>query len=455
MAWIETIQLPPHNIDAEKGVLGGALMDQNLLFSYEWLLLSRADFYKRDHQVIYDAISVVHGENKPVDMVTVSEQLTKMWEIENVWQDYLFDLQTHLLTTSSCGEYAQIVKECSIYRQTLNNLRKLSCYCMEQRPLEEIQSFMEKSYTDIIWSNNELDFCDELPIFQAELYAEKRSSLSSGFSLIDTCLTGGGFKRGQLVCIAGRPWTGKSSIMTCLAMEQIEKYKVAMFSLEMGKMEIAYRLVSYKSQISYHVIDTGVATWSDYEKETIPLAFDHIKDTWLRIYDKKFTMQDIKWTIRKLKVTKGLDIVYIDYLQLIKQVDSREMRSAFIGSVTRELKRLAKEMDIVVVIGSQLNREVEKRVENTPKLSDLRESWDIEQDCDIVIFLSNEEECNDPIQQKNVIVAKQRNGPKGSIPMSFVCNTMTLQNKKFAYRPPVSAVVSWRSQSIDNSWRWK
>jgi len=446
MVSLEDIKLPPHNLDAEKGTLGGILMDNELMYYYDGLLLVPEDFYNKEHFYIYQSIKKLWAARKTIDVVTLADQLSKDTVLDVVgWTDYLYELSSFLLSSSSCAEYVKIVKEKSILRNILKTSHKIIGDVYEQKDTAQVLQDIEKRVYDLtqnnvsekvlsIWDILNKRIEEHMDIMDHPEKANLRK-VFSGYHGLDEML--GWFKPAELIILAARPSMGKTAfalnILKNMAVDQ--KKSVALFSLEMSSEQIADRILSMVSGIPMGKI----AKWQlDSEDFTVMgESMEILSETNIFIDDKwSTTIPELKSKIRRLKIEKtSLDLVIIDYLQLMSWSNSwySGNRVQEISEISRGLKELARELEMPIIALSQLSREVEKRVDKKPQLSDLRESGAIEQDADEVIMLHREDYYDPDTDKKgltDICVRKNRNGPIGESELYFEKTIMKFSELK-------------------------
>ena len=425
--------LPPHNIEAEKWVISWALMDNETIWIFEWDRIVPSDFYQREHAMIYEAISQLWNSKKTIDVVTVSDQLSINWNLESIWWiDYLYELSAFLISTSPCVEYSKIVKEKSLLRQVLKVCQQITWDAYEQKDTVEIFDSIEKRIYDLtqsqIWDN--ILSIDEILKNRVEDYMEivdhpenfNANKVNSWYTQIDEMLTG--FKPGELIILAARPSMWKTAfalnVLTNIALEQ--KKSVAMLSLEMSKESIVDRIMSEVSWVPMYKISKWNLDNADFAQ--MGDAMEKLSAANIFLDDKAWiTVPMLKSKLRKLKIEKKeLDLVIIDYLQLMHATMFEWNRVQEISEISRWLKELAKELQVPILALSQLSRAVEQRVDKKPQLSDLRESGSIEQDADAVLMLHREEYYDPDTDRKwatDVCVRKNRNWAVWEIELHF------------------------------------
>ena len=426
--------LPPHNIEAEKWVISGALLDSETMWIFEWDGIVPEDFYQKEHGKIFKAIAQLWDSKKTIDVVTVSDQLSKNGDLENIWWiDYLYELSAFLISTSSCVEYSKIVKEKSLFRQVLKVCHEIIWDAYEQKDTVEIFDIIEKRIYDLtqnqVWDN--ILHIEEILKWRVEDYLEivdhpenfNANKVNSGYSKIDEMLTW--FKPWELIILAARPSMWKTAfalnVLTNIALEQWKS--VAMLSLEMSKESIVDRIMSEVSWVPMYKISKWNLDNADFAQ--MWEAMEKLSTANIYLDDKAWiTVPMLKSKLRKLKIEKKqLDLVIIDYLQLMHSTMSWWVnRVQEISEISRWLKELAKELWVPIMALSQLSRAVESRIDKKPQLSDLRESGSIEQDADSVLMLHREEYYDPDTDRKwatDVCIRKNRNWAVWEVELHF------------------------------------
>lgn len=439
----DTGRIPPHNADAEKSVLGSIILDKNALIEV-LEVLKPDDFYSQMHKEIYEAIIELYRKNEPVDILTLAEELKKRKALEMIGgRAYLGHLSSSVPSTSNVAYYAKIVEEKAVLRRLIG----ASSDIIEKGYLEKIEAsevldFAEKSVfeisqkrqtrgfsfiKDVLWEN--LKNIDEASKMEGQM-----TGLTTGFSDLNNRTSG--LQKSDLILIAARPSMGKTAFALNIAQNAavLGDASVAIFSLEMSKEQLTQRLLSSQASVEIQKIRTGNLQTKEWEY--IYNAIDVLSKANIYIDDTPgITSLEIKNKCRRLKADKGLDLVIIDYLQLMSMEGRAESRQQEISSISRSLKNLAREMDCPVISLSQLSRAPELRSDHRPILSDLRESGAIEQDADIVIFLYRDEYYNPETTEKpnicEVIIAKQRNGPTGTVELSWMAQYTKFGGKAY------------------------
>ncbi len=422
----DNTRIPPHSVEAEQSVLGSILLDKDAMISVSETLIPE-DFYKEAHRVIYECMLKLYNNQSEIDLITLADELRDQGYLDDIGGiAYITSLSTIVPTTSNIKYYVNIVKEKSISRQLISAANDIINLGYDSSTkVEDVLENAEKKIFDISQERTTNDF---QPINQVltetlsmleKLYEEKSdvTGLTTGFRDLNKKING--LQRSDLLLIAARPAMGKTAFALNLVQNAALKgdASVAVFSLEMSKEQLVQRMVSAQSSVELKKIKTGTLAANDWPRITDGMAVlsgakIHIDDT------PGIKISELRSKCRKLKIEKGLDLVLIDYLQLMEGEGHNESRQQEIAKISRSLKILAKELDCPVVALSQLSRAPEQRADHRPMLSDLRESGSIEQDADIVMFLYRDEYYNPDTERKNigeVIVAKNRHGETGAV----------------------------------------
>ncbi|PAB58476.1 replicative DNA helicase [Anaeromicrobium sediminis] len=422
-------RIPPHNMDAEQSVLGSMILDKEAIITVAEIL-RWDDFYRESHGQIYAAIIDLYKKDEPVDLVTLSEALIQRNMLEPIGGiTYLTSLSDAVPTTTNVKYYAQIVEEKSILRRLIKASSEIldKGYSADEDVMK-ILDVAEKSIFDISQKRNQDGFSAIKDILLGtfnqieELYENKGgiTGLTSGFTDIDRKTSG--LQKSDLILIAARPSMGKTAFSLNVAQNAAIKggASVAVFSLEMAKDQLVQRMLSAESLIEIQKIRTGDLTEEEWPR--LARAMGPLSEAQVFIDDTPgISVMEMRAKCRRLKMEKGLDLVLIDYLQLM--TGEGESRQQEISNISRALKGLAREMDCPVIALSQLSRAPELRADHRPILSDLRESGAIEQDADIVMFLYRDEYYHADSEKKNigeVIIAKQRNGSTGTVELAWL-----------------------------------
>ncbi len=425
-------RIPPHNDDAEKSVLGSILLDKDALFEVLEILRPE-DFYSEMHKEIYSAVIELYRKSQPVDILTVSEELKKRKSLEMVGgRAYIALLSTLVPSTSNAAEYAKIIGEKAILRRLIGTASDIvdKSYQEKMGP-SEVLDFAERGIFEIAQQRQSKDFAPIKDVLWSNIARldelskldDNITGLTTGF--IDLDARTSGLQKSDLIMLAARPAMGKTAFALNIAQQAAIKGKgtVLIFSLEMSRDQLGQRMLSMESRIEMQKLKTGSLERKDWDQ--IHMALDTLSKANIFIDDTPgITAMEIKNKCRRLKADKGLDLVVIDYLQLMSYEGKTENRQQEISSLSRFLKLLAREMDCPVIVLSQLSRAVEQRTDHRPILSDLRESGSIEQDADIVMFLYRDEYYNPETTDKpnicEVIISKQRSGPTGTVELTWL-----------------------------------
>lgn len=423
----------PHSVEAEQSVVGAMLMDKDAILAASEIICGD-DFYQNAYGVIFDSMVELFNEGKPVDLITLQERLKEKEvppEISSL--EFVRDLVAAVPTSANVRYYAQIVSDKAVMRKLIKMNDELSNICYAgNEPLESVLEKTEKSVFQLLQNRNAGEY---VPIRQVVMNAlekvEKASKskgtvtgIPTGFIDLDYKLSG--LQPSDLVLVAARPSMGKTAFVLNIA--QYVAFKkdkcTAIFSLEMSKEQLVNRLFSLESQVDAQVLRTGNMKDSDWEK--LIEAAGIIGQSNLIIDDTpSISISELRSKCRKYKMEHGLDLIIIDYLQLMSgSVGGRsESRQQEISDISRSLKALARELNVPVIALSQLSRAVEQRPDKRPMLSDLRESGAIEQDADVVMFIYRDEYYNKDSEYKKqaeIIIAKQRNGPVGTVHLAWL-----------------------------------
>jgi len=426
-------RVPPQNIEAEQAVLGAILLDSDALVT-AMERVSSDDFYRGSHQRIFEAMIELAQEDEPVDLITLTARLQNKQELEEAGGvTYLSELANAVPTAANVDYYAQIVEEKSMLRRLIRTATQivsngyassedvgLMLNDAEQRILEISQRRSSSGFVSI------RDVLMEVFERVEFLYSHKggTTGIPSGFHDLDKMTSG--FQRSDLIIVAARPSVGKTAFALNIAQNVGVRAKetVAIFSLEMGAAQLVQRMVCAESNVDAQRMRTGFLESDDWEKLT--MAIGALSEANIYIDDSPgITVADIRAKCRRLKQEKGLGMILIDYLQLISGRGKGDNRQQEVSEISRTLKQIARELDVPVIALSQLSRGVEQRQDKRPMMSDLRESGSIEQDADIVAFLYRDDYYDKETEKKNIIeiiIAKQRNGPVGTVELAFLKN---------------------------------
>lgn len=435
--------MPPQSVEAETSVLGGLLLDPNSI-AHVADILEPADFYRREHHLIYVAMLDLFNRNEPIDLVTLAEELKEAGHLESVGgEPYLYELAEAVPTAAHVRHYARIVKEKALLRQLIGASTEIIESCYEPgREAEELLDEAERRIFAIAEHQIKEDFVDANTLAKLGMQrldelstrGEAITGISTGFTDLDRMTAG--LQRSDFIVVAARPSMGKTALCLNIAQHvaQNERKVVAFFSLEMPKEQLVLRLFASGAKIDFHKVRTGMLTDEDYAR--ISRAAARFSESQLYIDDTPaISVMELRAKARRLQADRGLDMVVIDYLQLMqgRRGSNEPSRQQEISEISRALKALAKELDVPVIAISQLSRAVEARQDKRPQLSDLRESGAIEQDADLVIFVYRDdvyrkEETPSQASETEIIIGKQRNGPTGTVKLTFLKRFVRFEN---------------------------
>lgn len=419
-------RIPPHSVESEQSILGSIILDKDAIITVAETI-NPSDFYKEAHKIIYESMLKLNSNNEPIDLITLIEELRKEGYLDNIGGiSYLTSLSTIVPTTSNVKYYANIVKEKSVMRQLIKASNEIINLGYDAST--DVQEILDKAEKNIFDISQEKSGDDIQPInlvlqdtfdMIESLCTQKSdvTGITTGFADLNKKING--LQRTDLILLAARPAMGKTAFSLNLVQNAALKgdASVAVFSLEMSKEQLVQRILSAQSNVELSKIKTGTLSESDWPRIIDAMAV--LSEANIFIDDTPgIKISEIRSKCRRLKIEKGLDLIMIDYLQLMEGEGKNENRQQEIAKISRSLKILAKELDCPVVALSQLSRSPELRKDHRPILSDLRESGSIEQDADIVMFLYRDEYYHEDSEKKNigeVIVAKNRHGETGNV----------------------------------------
>jgi replicative DNA helicase len=427
-------RVPPQNLEAEQAVLGAILLDGDAL-TIAMERIQSEDFYRASHQRIFAAMVELAEENEPVDLVTLTARLQDKQQLEEVGGvSYLMQLANAVPTAANVDYYAQIVEEKSMLRRLIRTATQIvSSGYGQAEDVNALLNEAEQRIMEISQRRTNSGFVSIrdvlMEVFERVefLYHHKGgvTGISSGFPDLDKMTSG--FQRSDLIIVAARPSVGKTAFALNIAQNVGVRSRetVAIFSLEMGAAQLVQRMICAEANVDAGKLRTGFLEPEDWEKLT--MAIGALSEAEIYIDDSpNITVADIRAKCRRLKKEKGLGMIVIDYLQLIQgRGRPGENRQQEVSEISRTLKAIARELDVPVIALSQLSRGVEQRQDKRPMMSDLRESGSIEQDADIVAFLYRDDYYDKNSEKKNIIeiiIAKQRNGPTGTVELVFLKN---------------------------------
>ena len=427
-------RMPPQNIEAEQSVLGSLMIDKNAIIKVGDLITPE-DFYKDNHGKIYKAMLYLYEHHEPIDLLSLSNRLKETEELKQVGeQSYLASLANIVPTAANIVHYAKIVEKKAVLRRLIDNASQIVSEAYNET--EEIEKTLDEAEQKIFSVSKKhirQDFTPIKPILEEafdridELHKNKGKmrGVPTGFTELDNILSG--LQESNLVILGARPSVGKSSLAMDLARHAAikEKVPVGIFSLEMSKGEVIDRLICAEANIDLWKLRTGKlsSTGENDDFSRIGHAMGVLSEAPIFIDDAAtINVMAMRTMARRLQSEHGLGMIIVDYLQLMEGRGNTDNRVQEVSEISRSLKGLARELNIPIVALSQLSRGIESRTDQRPKLSDLRESGSIEQDADVVLFIYREDKVKSDSENKNIaeiLVAKHRNGPIGSVKLFF------------------------------------
>lgn len=431
----------PHSMEAEQSVIGSMIMSKDAIVEASEIITG-ADFYQQQYGIVFEAMVELHDEGKAVDLITLQDRLReKELPPEISSMEFVRDLLAAVPTSANVKYYAEIVAEKAMLRKLIKTTEEISNLCyLGKEKTQDILEVTEKKIFDLVQNRGSEEF---VPIRQVVLNAiekiEKASrtqgsvtGIPTGFIDLDYKMSG--FQPSDLILVAARPSMGKTAFVLNIAqyMAFHNDVTTAIFSLEMSKEQLVNRLLALESKVDSQNIRTG--NLEDEEWAKLIEGANIIGKSHLIIDDKPgISISELRSKCRKYKMEHNLGIIFIDYLQLMTGSGRSESRQQEISEISRSLKALARELNVPVVALSQLSRAVEQRPDHRPMLSDLRESGAIEQDADVVMFIYRDDYYNKDSENKNIaeiIIAKQRNGPIGTVNLVWMPNYTKFVNMK-------------------------
>lgn len=440
-------KLPPNVEELEAQILGAILIDNDIINDLIQLL-NTDHFYKNAHSIIYQAMIQLDGRHEPIDAVTLKEELQRMDKLKDIGGvEYIIDLISNISSSANAEQHARIILEKYILRKLISISGQIITRCFdktsntfnvldeaEQRILEISEMLSKKK---IIVVGNEIE--GFIKILQKQRQEKNPiTGVPTGFFKLDELTSG--FQKSELIIIAGRPSHGKTALSLNIARNAAVKYKksIAFFSLEMAARELLIRLLSSEAMVNGQRLKNGRVTNEEWAR--VAKTYPNLKANLYIDDSSEMSVLELRAKARRLKQEYKIDMIIVDYLQLMKASGNFERRDLEVAYVSRSLKALAKELDIPVVACAQLNRGIEQRgKERKPLLSDLRESGAIEQDADVVMFvhrpaLNMKPEKDNPdyidsLLKAELIIGKQRNGPVGEVELIFKNEYAKFENK--------------------------
>lgn len=438
----QRLKVPPNSIEAEQSLLGGLMLDHK---SWDKVadVVTASDFYRKDHRIIFAAIASLAESANPSDVVTVSEFLDNRGELDAAGGlEYLATLANETPGAANARSYAKILRERSMLRSLITAGNEISgaAFSTDGRSAAEIVDEAERLVFEIAESGargksgfkplkdilpEAVDRIDMLHQSDGDI-----TGISTGFTEFDKLTAG--LQPGELIIIAGRPSMGKTTLAINIAENAAigSRVPTAIYSMEMPSQQLAFRMISSLGRVDQTHLRTGQFPDEDWSR--INTAVQLMSDAPIFIDDTAgLSPTEIRARARRLQREHGLGLIVIDYLQLMSVPGNKENRATEISEISRSLKSLAKELSVPVIALSQLNRSVEQRQDKRPVMSDLRESGAIEQDADLIAFIYREEVYNQDSPRKgiaDIAIAKQRNGPIGDFPLTFVGRYTKFEN---------------------------
>ncbi len=441
----QDIRIPPQNIDAEKAVLGAMMISEEAI----GVAIEHLDsfyFYNTAHGQIFDAVKSLYADRKAVDLITLSEFFKNQNILENIGgASFLADLASIVPSAANIKYYVDIVKEKGIQRQLIKNATSIisKSYGVGV-DVNELVDEAERLIFEIATSKQKQQAVPVKEIVKTtieridQLYQRKETITGVTTGFIDFDKMTSGMQRSDLIIVAGRPSMGKSALAMCMAENACidANVPVAVFSLEMSKEQLVQRMLCSQARVDANKVRTGFlspAEWPMLTKaagklSSIPMFID---DT------PAISVLELRAKARRLKTQHNIGLIVVDYLQLMQANVRSESRQQEISEISRSLKALARELSVPLIAISQLSRAVESRQDHRPQLSDLRESGAIEQDADVVVLLMREDYYNPTDENRGIaeaIIAKQRNGPTGSVKLKFFKEYIKFTNLETAYQ---------------------
>jgi replicative DNA helicase len=435
------LKVPPHSVEAEQSVLGGLMLNNNAWFDLVEIIGTH-DFYRPQHQIIFEAMMALANNDEPLDAVTVSERLRSQALLEKAGDvGYLAELAESTPGASNVLAYAKIVRERSLMRQLIGAANKIAdaAFTPDGRDAETLVEMAEQTVFEIAENRGDDGGPEKVAplltraVEKVEFLFNTKGAITgvaTGFTDLDSKTAG--LQQSDLVIVAARPSMGKTAFSVNIVEHAVMSGgSVLVFSMEMPSEQIVMRMLSSLGRIDQTRLRTGELQDDDWSRFTG--AVSQLRDKRLYVDDTPaLTPGEVRARARRVaREADGLDLIVVDYLQLMRTADKSESRAGEISEISRSLKALAKEMRCPVVALSQLNRQLESRPDKRPLMSDLRESGAIEQDADVILFIYRDEVYNEDTDDKGtaeIIIGKQRNGPIGKVRLQFTGNLTKFEN---------------------------
>ena len=433
-------RVPPHNVEAEQAILGGILLDPDALGSVIEVIDPK-DFYHEAHQAIYQQMLNLFEGGEPIDIITLTESLQMRQLLDRCGgAPYITGLADVVVTSANIVHYAKIVKEKATLRKMIQVTSDIFSRCFELDT--DVDSFLDEVEKQIFAIAENKVHPDYYPIREVVKESFERiekltqakefiTGIPTGFDDLDRYTAG--FQPSDLIIVAGRPGMGKTAFALNVAQYSASQHGVGVgiFSLEMSKNQLVTRMLCSEAQVDSQRLRRGYIDFPEMQR--LIQAAGTLAEAPIFIDETATTVLEIRATARRMMVEKGIGLIIVDYLQLMKGRTGAERREQEISEISRSLKILAKELDVPIIAISQLNRRVEDRKDRRPEMADLRESGAIEQDADLILFIYRDEvyhkdEANPNRGVAEVIIGKQRNGPTGVVKLSFLSQYTTFRN---------------------------
>jgi replicative DNA helicase len=432
--------LPPQNLEAEMAVLGSMLIDENAI-GVALEAIDKSSFYKDSHRKVFDVVLSLYNDSKAVDLITLTDELKRQGLLDKIGGvSFLTELVNSVPTAANISHYVKIVKEKSILRSLINNSTKIVSLCYgTDGNIAEVVDEAEKLIFEVSDTRHKGSSIQLKEIIKNSietidrLYQKKAHVTGVPTGFVDLDLKTAGLQPSDLIIVAGRPSMGKSALALSMAEYAgvTAKIPIALFSLEMSKEQLVQRMLCSHARVDANKVRTGYLAASDWPRLTA--AAGKLSEAPIFIDDTPaISVMELRAKARRLKANYDIQLIVLDYMQLMRgSGTSSESRQQEISDISRSLKALARELSVPVIAISQLSRAVESRTDHRPQLSDLRESGAIEQDADVVILIMREDYYNRTPENQGVaeiIIAKQRNGPTGTIKLTFISEYTRFEN---------------------------
>ncbi len=435
------VKLPPQDLEAERSVLGALLIDKNAILKVADII-EPSDFYHPHNQQIYECILELFERNEPIDILTVSSRLKEKKNLTKVGGvDYLTELVSAVPTSAHISHYANIVRENRVRRDLIRASSEINERALEHDDFESLLDEVEEKVFNISSRSKVQKFVhikDELPAAYERLEklhrgeGEALRGIPTQFHALDSLLSG--LQKSDLIIVGARPSYGKTAFVLDISRQAaLEGNSVGIFSLEMSRDQVIDRIIAAQAQIPLWRLRTGRLS-EDMDFALVQQALDEISKTRLFIDDTPSpNILQMRSMARRLQVEQGLDLLVIDYLQLIRPRTNSESMVQQVTEISRGLKSLARELNIPIIAVSQLSRAVDQREGKIPRLSDLRESGSLEQDSDVVLFIYRKDRALEDVREEEqniveIIIAKHRNGPLGTVKLRFDPEKVSFRN---------------------------